>query len=366
MSDAVERLGGYFVDTGRLTPATLARARHACQESGEPLGAVLVSLGLVPEREVAAAFAAVLDLPLAGPHDYPAEPVLEHRLGVKFLRQARVLPLRDEPGRLVLAMADPGDGFALQALSVAAGKPVEPWAAVPADLEQAFARLYATGETVAPGPLEETGAVFEATQDDVERLKDLASEAPVIRFVNGLIARAVEARASDIHLEPFEASLRIRFRIDGDLREVENPPRRMAPAVVSRIKIMARLNIAERRLPQDGRIKMTVRGRAIDLRVSTVPTLHGEGVALRVLDRSSVRLDFAELGFSDDERRLWRDVLAKPNGIVLVTGPTGSGKTTTLYTSLVEMNTPDRKLFSIEDPIEYHLEGINQIQVHPQ
>ncbi|HUD53461.1 type II secretion system ATPase GspE, partial [Parvibaculum sp.] len=202
--------------------------------------------------------------------------------------------------------------------------------------------------------------------DDVERLKDIASEAPVIRLVNLLITRAVEARASDIHIEPMDGELRVRYRVDGVLQEVESPPQRLSSAVISRIKIMAKLNIAERRLAQDGRIRLAVRGKDIDFRVSTTPTIHGESVVLRILDRGSLKLDFAALGFDDEILGAFRDVLDRPHGILLVTGPTGSGKTTTLYTSLLELNTPDKKILTIEDPVEYQLKGINQVQVKPQ
>jgi general secretion pathway protein E len=206
----------------------------------------------------------------------------------------------------------------------------------------------------------------EPAEEDAERLKDLASEAPVIRLVNQLIARAVETHASDVHLEPFPDRLRIRYRYDGVLHEVEPPPSRLQAAVISRIKIMARLDIAERRLPQDGRIKLTVRGHEIDFRVSTIPSLHGEKVVLRILDRTAVEFDFAKLGLPADIRQGIERALDLPNGMVLVTGPTGSGKTTTLYTGLLKLNTVARNVVTVEDPIEYQLTGINQIQVKPQ
>ncbi|MFC6669233.1 GspE/PulE family protein [Marinobacterium aestuariivivens] len=192
---------------------------------------------------------------------------------------------------------------------------------------------------------------------------DMASGAPVIRLVNLIIQRAVEARASDIHVEPFENSLKVRYRIDGVLKEGEAPPMKMAPAVISRIKIMARLNIAERRLPQDGRIELRVQGQDLDVRVSTVPTMYGESVVLRLLNRESVSLDFVALGFAEDTRQALEELLKIPNGMILATGPTGSGKTTTLYTALHRLNTPERKIITVEDPVEYQLEGINQIQV---
>jgi len=203
-------------------------------------------------------------------------------------------------------------------------------------------------------------------EEQIQHLKDLASEAPVIRLVNLMIARAVESRASDIHIEPFENRLKIRYRVDGVLREVESPPSRLSAAVISRIKIMAKLNIAERRLPQDGRIQLRAQGKEIDLRVSTVPTLWGESVVMRILDKASVVLDFEILGFSPRTLKRFLDVLNLPHGIILVTGPTGSGKTTTLYTALQTINTPERKILTVEDPVEYQLEGVNQIQVKPQ
>ncbi len=233
--------------------------------------------------------------------------------------------------------------------------------AVPIELEAALNRLYPEGD---PG---EPGADGDAPlEDDAERLKDLASEAPVIRLVNLLITRAVETLASDIHIEPFEDRLRVRYRYDGVLHEAEAPPRHLAAAITSRIKIMARLDIAERRMPQDGRIKMAVRGQDVDFRVSTIPSLHGETVVLRILDRAAVAFDYARLGLSPSVIRKLGSALELPNGIVLVTGPTGSGKTTTLYTGLLALNSVVRKIVTVEDPIEYQLEGINQIQVRAQ
>jgi general secretion pathway protein E len=235
---------------------------------------------------------------------------------------------------------------------------------VPIELEAALARLLPetdTGTAAAEADEHPSG-----NEDDAERLKDLASEAPVIRLVNQIIGRAVETGASDIHIEPFEDRLRVRYRYDGVLQEAEQPPARLAAAITSRIKIMARLDIAERRLPQDGRIRLPVRGQDVDFRVSTVASLYGETVVLRVLDRSAVAFDPAKLGLAPAVVRHFAAGLNLPNGIVLVTGPTGSGKTTTLYTGLLSLNSVDRKVVTIEDPVEYQLAGINQIQVRPQ
>jgi general secretion pathway protein E len=237
--------------------------------------------------------------------------------------------------------------------------------ATPIDLEAAFGRLYPEGGGATDDEAAD-GVAAEPLEEDAERLKDLASEAPVIRLVNQIISRAVETQASDIHIEPFEDRLRVRYRYDGVLAEAESPPARLTAAITSRIKIMARLDIAERRLPQDGRIKMAVRGHEIDFRVSTIPSLYGETVVLRVLDRSAVVFDYGKLGLPAAVVGRLNEALELPNGIVLVTGPTGSGKTTTLYTGLLALNSAERKIVTVEDPIEYQLRGVNQVQVKPQ
>ena len=360
-----QALGELLIARRLLDAAGLERAQRVKQASDDRLHVLLSKLGLVTEREVAMGLAELLELPLASEADYPD--LLPHgdRLSANFLREARVLPLADTAEGLVVAMADPLDTYAIGAMQLFAGKPVQVWVGVPADIEAALERLFGTsagGEVVQSlADMTELGA-----EDDIQRLRDLASEAPVIRIVNRLISKAAELRASDIHLEPSEQGLRARYRIDGVLRDIEPPPAQLRAAIISRLKIMARLNIAERRLPQDGRIRLGVRGKDIDLRVATLPTMHGEAVVLRVLDRSSVALDFVSLGFEPEALAAYREALTRPNGIILVTGPTGSGKTTTLYASLIELNTPDRKLLSVEDPIEYQLDGVNQVQIKPQ
>jgi general secretion pathway protein E len=366
---ALARLGAALVEDSAIDQRTLERARRVSAETGGRLDHVLTQLGLVSERLLAEALARLVAAPLVTPADYPEAPLFADRLGVKFLRHARALPIVADDDSATVAMADPLDAFTQRALAAALGRRIVVAVAVPIELEAAFNRLYADASQS-----EEEGAALldavlpgaEPTEEDAERLKDLASEAPVIRLVNQLIARAVETHASDIHVEPFPDRLRVRYRYDGVLHEVEPPPTRLTAAVISRIKIMARLDIAERRLPQDGRIKLTVRGHEIDFRVSTVPSLHGETVVLRVLDRTAVEFDFEKLGMPSDIRRGVERALELPNGMMLVTGPTGSGKTTTLYTGLLKLNTVARKIVTVEDPIEYQLNGINQIQVKPQ
>ena len=360
-------LGELLIAQGQLDDKGLERGRRLASESGRRLDKVLTQLGLISERALAEATAKLLGLKLAAPAHYPAAPLLPDRLRLKFLRKSRVIPIALDDRTIVVAMADPLDGFAISSIAVAAGRHVEICVALPIDLEAALDRLYREEESSGQAAMDEmVASVGPANDEDAERLKDLANDAPLIRLVNQLISHAVETRASDIHIDPFEDRLRVRYRYDGVLHEMESPPHKLQAAVVSRIKIMATLDIAERRLPQDGRIKLVVRGHEIDLRVSTIPSLHGESVVLRILDRSAVNLDFAQLGMGGDLRQRLCGLLGLPTGIILVTGPTGSGKTTTLYTALLHLNSADRNIITVEDPIEYQLPGITQIQVKPQ
>ena len=365
---ARKRIGELLIERGKLDQANLDRALRLQAESGEKLGALLVTLGLCAQRDVAEALALQLALPLVDATGYPEFPILEERVSARFLREARALPVREDEAELGLAMADPTDLYTIGAFEMVTGRTVQPMVAIPTDLEAALERLYGAGKSAQSQLLGdvETRTDELAFDADVQQLKDLASEAPVIRLVSLLITNALDMRASDIHIEPFENRLIVRYRIDGVLHEVESPPRRLSAAVISRIKIMANLDIAERRLPQDGRIRLRVQGKEIDLRVSTVPTMHGESVVMRILDKGGVALDFAKLGFEDAALKAFLDVLMQPHGVLLVTGPTGSGKTTTLYTALDRLNQPDVKILTVEDPVEYQMAGINQIQVKPQ
>jgi general secretion pathway protein E len=363
-----KRLGEILIERGRLDAATLERALRLQQESGEKLGALLVTLGVVAQRDVADALAQQLALPLVDATRYPEFPILEETISTRFLRETRTLPLAENDTEVALAMADPTDDYAINAFAMVTGRTVRPMVAIPTELEAALERLYGTGKSAQSQVIGDVETrVDELDLDaDVQQLKDLASEAPVIRLVSLLITNALDMRASDIHVEPFENRLAVRYRVDGVLHDVESPPKRLAAAVISRIKIMANLDIAERRLPQDGRIRLRVQGKEIDLRVSTVPTMHGESVVMRILDKGGVALDFQKLGFSEDTLKSFIDVLMQPHGVLLVTGPTGSGKTTTLYTALDRLNQPDVKILTVEDPVEYQMVGINQIQVKPQ
>ena len=335
--------------------------------SGQRVDAVLIQLGLVTERGLAEAYAELLNLPIATAARYPVDqPLFVERLSSRFLREARALPVAIDSSGLVVAAADPLDPFTPAAIAAATGCRVTLEIAVPIELDAALDHLYPRQPSIGHTETEGRRDSNSKLEDDTERLKDLASEAPVIRLVNQMITRAVETQASDIHIEPFEDRLRVRYRYDGVLQEADSPPSQLAAAITSRIKIMAKLDIAERRLPQDGRIKLAVRGQDVDFRVSTIPSLYGETVVLRVLDRAAVAFDYARLGLSNAVVSKFSAALDLPNGIVLVTGPTGSGKTTTLYTGLLALNAVTRKIVTVEDPIEYQLRGINQIQVRAQ
>ena len=360
----MDALCAYLLESGRLKNNDLKRAVAYQEQHGGDLVTLLVRLGLVSERDVADAESKLLDLPLVLQDDYPDEGVESEDLSQRYMKQNLLLPVAEDDHSITVVMANPRDEFALKALHMACGKEIVAQVGVASEIENGIEKLYGGGRSQMGQIVDRLGG-GEEDLENVEHLRDLASEAPVIRLVNLILQRAVEGRASDIHIEPFENRLKVRYRIDGVLQETESPPASSTAAVISRIKIMANLNIAERRLPQDGRIMHRVQGKELDLRVSTVPTSHGESVVMRILDRENIVLDFDSLGFDDKLQKTFIDALETPHGIILVTGPTGSGKTTTLYTALSQINKPERKIITVEDPVEYQLEGINQIQAKP-
>ena len=365
-SPPAQDVGKYFVAAGKLKQSDLDRAVNI-KDNGHGLGPLLVRLGFVSDRDLASAYAAIHNLPLLEEDDVPEVPLEADNLSVKFIKESNVIPLAESDEAIAVAIADPEDSFALQAIAMATAKPLALKVATITQIQSIFDQLYGQGQSSMSDIVEEIGSEEAINDiDSVERLRDLAAEAPIVRLVNLIINRALEVRASDIHIEPFENRLKVRYRIDGVLHEVEAPPARSTAAVISRLKIMAKLNIAERRLPQDGRIQLRAQGKLIDLRVSTVPTLYGESLVLRILDKQRIALDFDTLGFDKNIATQLDRILALPHGIILVTGPTGSGKTTTLYAALQKLNTPEKKILTVEDPVEYQLEGINQIQVKPQ
>jgi general secretion pathway protein E len=365
-----ERISQQLLARGRLKEADFGRARRLHEESGgsQPgngLVALMTRIGLVSERDVAEAGAEVLGIPLVVAKDFPEAPPPNVQLSIRFMKQHTICPIGETEQSVELLVADPQDPYPVQAVEMAIGRPVQVRIGIRSEIDDLIERFYGAGRSAMGTIVEDLTEGDSRSEDDVEHLRDLASEAPVIRLVNLVIQRAVEARASDIHIEPFENRLKVRYRIDGVLQEVESPPASSTAAVISRIKIMAKLNIAERRLPQDGRIMLRVQGKELDLRVSTVPTSHGESVVMRILDRENIVFDFKSLGFTDSFLASFLKVLEQPHGILLVTGPTGSGKTTTLYTALSQLNQPDVKIITVEDPVEYQLEGVNQIQAKP-
>lgn len=357
--------GAFLSGSGVLVPDAVKRATRAARETGERFDFALTRLGLVSEGKLAEAAAAYLGLPFADGKAMPQVAVPVAGIDGSYLKRNGLLPLRDAEGELLVAVADPFTDEPSAALAFYLGRTVKRAIASAADISGALERLYRTPAADAPA-LDQDGAGEAAREEDTRRLAELASEAPVIRLVHDTIQRAVEAGASDIHIEPGDGSFVVRRRIDGDLERSATIPAELTAAVVSRIKILARLNIAEQRLPQDGRMRTNVRGRHVELRVSTVPTINGESVVLRILDREAITLDFGALGFSPGMLDTFFGLLDKPNGLILVTGPTGAGKSTTLYAALNRLNKPNRKTFTIEDPVETLLAGAAQVQVQPR
>jgi general secretion pathway protein E len=360
------RLGERLIAKGFISAEDLEKALEIQKDRGDKIGRILVDLGFASMKDVLATLAEQLQLDLVSIQgEPPSAPELEG-LSARFLRQARAIPFAMQDSTLILAMADPLDFETITAVHRFTGLRTRPVLAAEAEILDAIDRYYADSRPqggAAPG-LE--GEDSEALAD-LEQLRDMASEAPVIRLVNNMIAQAVEKRASDIHIEPFEKEFRVRYRVDGVLYNQDSPPKDLKAAIISRLKLMARLNIAERRLPQDGRIKIKILGREVDLRVSTLPTLYGESVVMRLLDRSAGDFyDLQRLGFDEQMLARMHHFTSLPHGIFLVTGPTGSGKSTTLYSALKRINQPDKKIITIEDPVEYQMDGINQIFVNPQ
>lgn len=353
--DALARL----CDDGVLDEDAVQRLRRVRDRSAIPLVDAVTQLGLMAERDLARHLGHILGLGFAGPEHLPVEAVEIGRVSPHFLRERRAVPLAVEGDVLHLAVVDPFDATAADGLRLATRRRVALAIAAASDVEEALSRLYAAPDTG-------LAAASDSIELDLARLRERASDAPVIRLVDALLSRAVEAQASDIHLQPQERRLRIRMRIDGVLQDFEPVAGDLAQAVVSRLKILAGLDIAERRLPQDGAVKQVVRGREIDLRIAIAPAVHGEAVVVRILDRGHVALDFDALGFGGAVRRRLDALLARPSGILLVTGPTGSGKSTTLYAALARLNGPERNIVTVEDPVENKLDGVTQIQVKPE
>ncbi|MCF6154033.1 MAG: type II secretion system protein GspE [Candidatus Brocadia sp.] len=356
----INNIGDVLLDIGKVTRADLDRAIEVQRQTGQKLGRILIDLGTVSEEDLRLAYSKLLQIPVWEKKKDDRYPLVENMPKV-FLMTNRVLPLSLNDGTLDIALADPQDSLLAETVALATNKQVRIFAGCEKD-------ILASLETIYEGEVKEEDTATSSIEvmEDVEHLRDMASEAPVIRLVNSTLTKAIEIGASDVHLEVFERNARLRYRVDGVLRELLPPPRELYNGIISRIKIMAKLNIAEKRLPQDGRIKMKVAGKEVDLRVSIIPMSHGEGVVMRILDRTAVTLDLEKLGFGQEFLVKFRRMVNKPEGILLVTGPTGSGKTTTLYAVLKELVSPEIKIVTVEDPVEYSMDGVNQIQVNPQ
>lgn len=367
-------LGKILVDLNLINAEKLeiALKEQASLDKNTPrrLGEILVELGFLSEEDMLRALAAQLGLNYLKFSEYPKLIPAASYPTLKFMKQYKFVPIGMSESVLKITMSDPLNEYVIDALQNFTDKSLEIYLSSEKDIMEAIEQYFGSNvqmTSIMEGMREEEAAEEGIElQEDVHHLRDMAFEAPIVKLVNMLITRAVEGRTSDIHIEPFENNVKVRYRIDGALTDVESLPRRIQAAVISRIKIMSRLNIAERRLPQDGRIKLRVSGRDIDLRVSTIPTIYGESIVMRILDRGTALVVLEYLGFPEDTLNKYSKIITTPYGMLLVTGPTGSGKTTTLYASLNKINSPDKKIITIEDPIEYQIEGINQIQVKPQ
>ncbi|MEW6377073.1 MAG: type II secretion system ATPase GspE [Thermodesulfobacteriota bacterium] len=364
------RILSFMTAKGLIQKTEAERFHSMAQSSDERLSLEehLIHSGILTQDQYRRVVEEFFGVPCACEEDFPKEPVLINHLSVQFMKESKFVPARLEDNELTVIMSNPLDYYALDAIRVATRYKIRALAGRENQILETIERYYGLGTTSMERIIEDMESLPEYRMDEeesIDHLLDMASEGPVIRLVNLIISRAIEARASDIHFEPFEDQFRVRYRIDGVLHDVESPPKRLQAAIVSRVKIMAKLNIAERRLPQDGRIMLRVKGKEIDFRVSSIPTIYGESLVLRILDKTSILLDIETLGFPEDILTEFKRMIQRPHGIILVTGPTGSGKTTTLYCALEKINSPDKKVITVEDPVEYQLKGVNQIQVKP-
>jgi general secretion pathway protein E len=367
MDDMSLQITSYLVERGFIQKEDLDKVLPPNQSvEGLSVEEHLIHSGLLTEEKIRSALEEFFGVPFASKDDFPREPVLVNTLSIQFMKASKFIPARLIDKELTVIMSNPLDFYTIDAIRTVTRCDIRVLAGKEAEILEAIDRSFGSGATSMEKIIEDIDSIPEYQAEDeenVDHLRDMASEGPVIRLVNLIITRAIELRASDIHFEPFEDQFRVRYRVDGVLHDVESPPKRLQSAIVSRVKIMAKLNIAERRLPQDGRIMLRVKGKEIDFRVSSVPTIYGESTVLRILDKSSIVLDIEQLGFPEDTLKGFQSLIQRPHGIILVTGPTGSGKTTTLYCALEKINSPDKKIITVEDPVEYQLKGINQIQV---
>ena len=372
------RLGDLLVNEGLITSENLQRALAEQKGSNEKLGSILVRLGLIQEDQLIGFLSRQYGIPSITVSQLDIDPEVVKLVPAQIAKKYEVLPVKRTGNALTLAMADPTNVFALDDVAFMTNLQVLPVVASQGAIRQAIERLYepqasafsdviTAMEGEAPDvELVDGGEDAAPSKVDIFELKDASEEAPVVKLVNLILTDAIRRGASDIHLEPYEKVFRVRYRIDGVLQEMMAPPKRLEAALLSRVKIMSNLDIAERRLPQDGRIKIRYSSREIDLRVSSLPTIFGEKIVMRILDKEALTLDLAKLGFDDWSMENFKKVIHQPYGMVLITGPTGSGKTTTLYSAIHTINSPDINIMTAEDPVEYNLKGINQVQVNEE
>ncbi len=357
------RLGDLLVQVGKITEEQLKFALEVQKEKKKKLGEVLQDLDMVTQADIVEVLEFQLGIPHVDLGKFYIDPEIPQLIAEDFARKHTLIPIRKNGMKLSVAMADPLNIIVINDLEIVTGFQIEPWIGTEAGIKDAIDQYYS--KKTAEIAMEEFSKEFELESEEIDQnlLREI-NKAPVVRLVNTIIIQAAQSRASDIHIEPLEESLRIRFRVDGDLQEVMRPARQTHGAIITRIKIMAKMNIAERRVPQDGRVEMEVQGRDLDMRVSTVPTIYGEKVVIRMLDRSNFLRKSDELGLSDEEHRKFLDLAKSTNGMILVTGPTGSGKSTTMYALLNAINDAKKNILTIEDPVEYRMDGIMQAQVN--
>jgi type IV pilus assembly protein PilB len=357
-----KQLGQILIEQGLITPAQLEQALEEHRKTPKSLGRVLIDLGLIKEADLVRALAEQVGLEFVDLADYHIDPSSTMLLPDALARRYRAIPIGERDGKLLVAMSDPANVYALDDIRTITNRDVQPVVATAADVEQAiqkFAGMDGQVEALA-------SQASEQLESDEEQLEAALEEAPIVKLVQAIMTQAVGDRASDVHIEPTERDVRVRFRVDGVLHDVMHSPKNIQGGLISRLKVMADLNIAEKRVPQDGRISMRVGGRMLDLRVATLPTVYGEKIVIRVLDKSQALLKLEDLGFSDDSYKRFSASFSKPYGAILVTGPTGSGKSTTMYATLNILNAEDRNIITVEDPVEYRLDGVNQMQVNPK
>ncbi|MFN8156721.1 MAG: ATPase, T2SS/T4P/T4SS family [Candidatus Nanopelagicales bacterium] len=357
----MKQLGDILLESGLVSRDQLDAAVIEQNRLGRSLGRVLVDQGVLTEAQLVASLATQIGMRFVDLADVQVDGSALARVPGHVARRHTAIPIGHEDGRLVVAMADPANVFAIDDIRSVAGIEVKPVVATRNDVNTAIDRFYRAGDE-----LNDLTSELDVSEDeeDLSKVKEITEDAPIVRYVNLLITQAIQDRASDIHLEPTEHDLRVRYRIDGVLHEVMRSPRAIQSGVISRLKIMSDINIAERRIPQDGRLSVSAHGKKVDLRVATLPTVWGEKVVMRILDNSTARMDLADLGFSPHNFTIFEKSYVKPYGMILVTGPTGSGKSTTLYATLNVVNRPEVNIITVEDPVEYRLPGVNQVQVN--